>query len=84
MLQTKVMNWCHFFLRTVRTTQVAPIAMNVFLVSMVIPLEGPLKIVSPVPVHSTSHQISKYQVDLTSELHFHVYGCTFDIRKIRL
>lgn len=43
---------------TVRITQMAHIAINVFLVFMAIRLKEPLKTVSPVPVHSISHRIT--------------------------
>lgn len=43
---------------TVRITQVAHIAINVFLVFMATLLKEPLKTVSPVPVHSASHLIT--------------------------
>lgn len=60
MFETKIINFnVHVFLRTVRITQVAHTAINVFLVSMVILLKEPLKIVSRVPVHSISHPISE-------------------------
>ena len=60
MLDTEIINSdVHFFLRTVRITLVACIAINVFLVSMVMLLKEPLMTVSPVPVHSISHPISE-------------------------
>ena len=49
----------HFFLRTVRITQVAHTAINVFLVSTVTLVKEPLKTVNLVPVHSISHPISE-------------------------
>lgn len=65
MLETNIINSdvC-FFLRTVRITQVAHTAINVFLVSMVILVKEPLKTVSPAPVHSISHPISESQTYL--------------------
>lgn len=60
MLETGIINSdVHFFLRIVRITLMAHIAINVFLVSMVILLKEPLTTVSPVPVHSIAHPISE-------------------------
>lgn len=60
LLEIKIINFdVHFFLSTVRITQMAHIAINVSLVFMAILLKEPLKTVSPVPVHSISHPISE-------------------------
>lgn len=60
MLETEIIIFdVHFFLRTVRITQVAHTAINVSLVTMVILVKEPLKTVSPVPVHSIFHPISE-------------------------